>query len=381
MKHKVCKYINSYAYKSQHDLINTALLKAVYEIFNEVKIYTGISSWEILKKDFSATNNLKFLYVVPGKSKISGLMRYICSAINNIFILLASKRTDILFYNFNNVFSLHGLNWINLWLKRKIIIVCHGELELLISNEGGFQSKIMRFLCRNFYFKTKLSNDISYIVLGDCIIDNLNKLISKQKINHFFSLDHPFIPNEIVSSENQKSSQIKVGTVGELNSYKGAEEYVKLLQLIPIEILSKIEFYSIGSVNSQYTELTKNNVIIPGNGHRLSRSEFDKYVEELDYILFFYDNDKYKLIASGAIFDAIKYKKPIIALENTYFRYLTNKFGKIGFLCKDVNQMSEIISNLSNLDKINFDFSKYYKNLTQKSFSDNLKNRISQCLM
>ncbi len=381
MSHKICKYINSYAYQSQHDLINTALLKALYENFKEVKVYTGNSSWEILKKNFSDINKIKFLYVVPGKSKISGLLRYICSAINNIFILLASKRTDILFYNFNNVFSLHGLNFINLWLKRKIIIVCHGELELLISNEGGFQSKIMRFLCRNFYFNTKLSNDISYIVLGDCIIDNLNKLISKQKINHFFSLDHPFIPYNIVSSENQKSSQIKVGTVGELNSYKGAEEYVRLLQMIPFEVLRKVEFYSIGSVTSQYTELTKNNVIIPGNGHRLSRSEFDNYVEKLDYILFFYGNDKYKLIASGAIFDAIKYKKPIIALENTYFNYLTNKFGKIGYLCKDIKQMSKVIMQLSESGKNEFDFSVYYINLTQDKFSGNLKNIISKCLL
>lgn len=380
MRYKICKYINSYAYRSQHDLINTALLKAVYENFKEVEVYTGNSSWEILKKNFSGINKIKFLYVVSGKSKISGLLRYICSAINNIFILLASKRTDILFYNFNNVFSLHGLNFINLWLKRKIIIVCHGELELLISNEGGFQSKIMRFLCRNFYFKTKMSNDISYIVLGDCIIDNLNKLISKQKINHFFSLDHPFIPYNIVSSENQKSSPIKVGTVGELNSYKGAEEYVRLLQTIPIEVLRKVEFYSIGSVTSQYTELTESNVIIPGNGYRLSRSEFDDYVEKLDYILFFYGNDKYKLIASGAIFDAIKYKKSIIALENTYFNYLTNKFGKIGFLCKDIKQMSEVIIQLSESGKNEFDFSGYYTNLTQGKFSGNFKNVISKCL-
>lgn len=380
MKLKICKYINSYAYRSQHDLINTALLKALYENFKEVKIYTGNSSWEILKKDFNGTNKIKYLFVVPGKSRIIGLLRYICSALNNILILLASKRTDILFYNFNNVFSLHGLNLINLLLKRKIIIVCHGELELLISNEGGFQSKIMRFLCRNFYFKTKLSNDISYIVLGDCIIDNLNQIISKQKINHFFSLDHPFIPYNIVNSENQQTSKIKVGTVGELNSYKGAEEYVRLLMTIPIDVLRKIEFYSIGSVTSQYTELTKHNVIIPGNGQRLSRSEFDKYVKELDYILFFYDNDKYKLIASGAIFDAIKYKKPIIALENTYFSYLTNKFGKIGFLCKNINQMSKVIIQLLEFRNSEFDFSGYYLNLTQDKFSNNLKQIINKCL-
>lgn len=380
MKRKVCKYINSYAYRSQHDLINTALLKAVYEYFKEIKIYTGHSSWEILSKDFNDTNNIKFLYVVPGKSRISGLLRYICSAINNIFILLTSKQSDILFYNFNNVFSLHCLNWINLWLKRKIIIVCHGELELLISNGGGIQSRIMRFLCRNFYFKTKLSNDISYIVLGECIIDNLNKILPSQKLNHFFSLDHPFIPCHTDDLNSHKTSKLKIGTVGELNSYKGAEEYVGLLQIIPIDIRSKIEFYSIGSVTSRYTELTSNHVTIPGNGQRLSRSEFDKYVEKLDYILFFYGNDKYKLIASGAIFDAIKYKKPIIALENTYFRYLTNKFGEIGFLCKDINHMSEIISNLTKSGKIDFDFSNYYQNLTQRSFSANLKNIINQCL-
>lgn len=41
-------YVNTYAYKGQHEVINAALLSAICEIFEEIKVYTGKLSWRIL---------------------------------------------------------------------------------------------------------------------------------------------------------------------------------------------------------------------------------------------------------------------------------------------------------------------------------------------
>ena len=129
---------------------------------------------------------------------------------------------------------------------------------------------------------------------------------------------------------------------------------------------NKFSLYAIGAVKDNYEELLENGVIIPGGKYGLDRISFDSYVKELDYILYFYGIEKYKLIASGAIFE----------LKNTYFEYLSNKYGDIGFLCDNIEQMATIIENLSTTISMKFNFSNYYVNLNQASFIKHFRKLI-----
>ena len=96
----------------------------------------------------------------------------------------------------------------------------------------------------------------------------------------------------------------------------------------------------------------------------LNEEQFNNYIEELDYILYFYPSSSYKLTASAAIFDAIFREKPIIAIKNDYFEYIFNKNKNIGYLCKDFEELRNKIEEISN-EKRGDEYS-YQKNELKK---------------
>lgn len=57
---------------------------------------------------------------------------------------------------------------------------------------------------------------------------------------------------------------MKIGTVGELNTYKGANDYLELIKKLSGDIKNKFSLYAIGAVKDNYEELLENGVIIPG---------------------------------------------------------------------------------------------------------------------
>lgn len=100
-------------------------------------------------------------------------------------------------------------------------------------------------------------------MLGDCIIDNLKDILTKQQLKHFKSIDHPFFLN-IGVLINNSLGVLKIGTVGELNTYKGANDYLELIKKLSGDIKNKFSLYAIGAVKDNYEELLENGVIIPG---------------------------------------------------------------------------------------------------------------------
>ena len=117
-------YVNTYAYKGQHEVINAALLSAICEIFEEIKVYTGKLSWRILLNYIQRKDLIvRYIGVVSGKSKIANVLRYFVSAMYNLLILFISPRCCVIIYVFNNLFSLHIINWLNKLLKRNVLIV------------------------------------------------------------------------------------------------------------------------------------------------------------------------------------------------------------------------------------------------------------------
>lgn len=126
---------------------------------------------------------------------------------------------------------------------------------------------------------------------------------------------------------------------------KGSDNLIKLSQLLDKEIKEKkIILQSIGKVEIENYSSYKNINWI-GGAEMLSREEFEKQIEQLDYILYLYPINSYKLTASGAIMDALKLQKPIISLENDFFNELL-KDHAIGYLKKSVEDLAEIIKRI-----------------------------------
>ena len=384
LSHMTVKYINSFASKEEHSQVNASFLLMLSLIYKSVDYYGSKDAMLVMEKVLGSRmpdNVIQHgLFVYRGHSRIALLLRYLISAIQNI-LLLIGNRNEIIFYNFDNVFSIRIINWLNRFLHRKVVVLCHGELELLrqdIKKEGPLQRMIM-FLVRNFYNKNvKFADMIYFIVLGESIKSNLSKFLTKEQLAHFYTIDHPYIvqSNCYTTPSYSSSNKIKVGCVGSMNELKGTKRLIELANEVELRKID-VEISVIGKVFSDREELLSHNVILKSKDNRsLPYDEFQRHVSELDAILFLYDMSSYKLTASGAIYDSIIFSKPIITLRNDYFDYIISKYGIPALIATDVGNMAMKIESIRNFDE-NLLIAKYKSMLKNISPSVQAKHLYS----
>ena len=243
---------------------------------------------------------------------------------------------------FNNLFALKGINFLCKILSRKVIIFCHGEMEFIASqiNKKGLLSRLLCYRCLNFFANphTQLAAGLYFSVLGQKIKQNLEPLLPESFGSHLFSMAHPYLFFEPQQAAHKKNGKLTIGTCGAMTISKGALSMVQFAELCRSEKL-EVDICHIGMVSSGLQEMIQSGIRMPSPQYTLSREEFDRQVDQLDYLLFFYGPENYKITASGAIMDAIALGKPIIALNNDYFHYLFDNFGVFGILDSSVEDM------------------------------------------
>lgn len=387
------QYIDTFSYHTGHLQFNASLLVMLSLIYDKKRIsyLSGNNSakelYKLLKGRYTLKNvKHKSIFVFPGNHKYALLMRYIISAITNIIILILSSPNTILIYNFNNVFSLRLINLINKILNRKILICCHGEMELMTKDTigKGFLHKLLAFLIKDFFIKRrKIQQNIYFIVLGDSTKKNIEKILTEEQAKKIISIDHSYIFSQSTGTNDNYTNKrtINIGTVGIFNKSKGADAFVDLAAQIKNPIIS---LSITGQISYNIDILTKLKIDLPSNlgSSPLEQDEFNLRIRNLDFILFLYPPDSYTMAASGAILDAINMQKPIIAITNSYFNYIFNKFGNIGFLGSNLQDIIYYINHLQKTKVDNHTFSpinytNIQKLLQPENLKDDLKNKLS----
>ncbi len=389
------KCIDSISYKTVHLQFNASLLIMLSNIYEEVIYYVGGSSMkevnDLLKKNDITLSNVKRkkLYVYGGESRVDLLLRYLISALLNVIVLIKSQKDDVLIYNFNNLFSLRLINVLNRLYRRKILICCHGELELITEQpkEGGGFFKCLRFLAKDFFLKRKHIHEyISFMVLGDIVLKNLRCYLTETQLSHFISIDHPYVFTKDTKCKNaSRDIDISIGTVGLFNKAKGADS---LLELVKKVKGTNVNFSVTGRIFYDIERLRNNGVdfVEGADCKSISQAEYMTRISNLDYILFLYKRESYRITASGAVMDAINLQKPIIAIENEYFSYLFEKYGSFGMLFHDVEDMSRYLleNTISFLKEksLSYNFSTIQKALSPQCQAVILKSKLKQlCLL
>ncbi|SHG27073.1 Glycosyltransferase involved in cell wall bisynthesis [Flavobacterium segetis] len=380
-------FVDTYSQKSSHEIFNASLILMCSMIFKKVDLRISESSYENYLKiiDRQSPDNIiyKNVLVVVGSSRFSLIMRYLLSAIQNIKYLIITPKDVILIFPYNNLFSLRILNFLNKILKKKILIFCHGEMEGIVTDtrKGGFLHRILTKLSHNFFLNKniKISEGLFFSVLGDVLKQNISEIIDANKAGKFISIDHAYF-FEDVETVKKTNSIFNIATVGTINKTKGLLGLLEFSKKIKPLVREQINISVIGTTNEnislfQGTKIelsSKNNVL-------LSRDEFNEKINELDYILFFYPNDSYSITASGAIMDAIRFEKPILALKNVYFEYIFNKYGSFGYLCENIEDMVLKIEELSKRQVINdIDFDSIKTKVTPEILSLQLLEELNR---
>ncbi|HIB8180947.1 TPA: hypothetical protein ACWX1I_002350 [Elizabethkingia anophelis] len=352
-------YLDLFSTENFHEVYNSSVLYHLQSTNLVSKYILNRSSYENCIKLLNDNNlfinnkgNLNFIWLPKRKNSYSIFFRYLIGCLYAIFFLIKygkSKRTKIIFAQLNPFLALL-LNFKNNYLKSNIDIICHGELEYSIA-----KSKIYKplFLYSNFikkFLENKRNDNIRLIVLSNSIKENLKKYYPNIPLQSIDVVYHPYIYSNNIQYNN--NDQIKVlGTIGSMAPSKGLNNLIKLAEILK-EKTKDIKIQVVGSydfLTDEYpVEFVFDMKYFPNN------EEFNDKISKLDVILFFYEKNSYKLTASGALLDAVNHNKIVLSLRNEYFEDLFNKFGAIGFLCDDVNEMAALIEGICH-KKINID--------------------------
>lgn len=369
---KKAQIIDTLSYRSFHEVFNASILMSCLQIFDHISYHTSNSSFQNVKRlidqqDFnSSLNNLDFKrikVIEPSDFSLKSVFRYILSAFLNIWYLIICNRESTVIYFNNNPISLWPINLINFLLRRNIVIFCHGELEVLLQHPSVLKpSFYYKFIIKSLFASGCIHSKIKFGVLGDSILTNFQPFIRAKNKNHIFSINHPYLFSKGSGNILEGKKSLSIGTVGVLTPEKG------LFQLLEIaeKLKNDVQITVVGRVSESidYDKYPYINFVARNHNNFLSRQVYEEEILKLDYIIFLYGGDSYKLTASGAIFDAIDFEKPIVALRNDYFSSFEK--ASVGYFVDNYLDMVHLLEQV-NENRISYieEYSLFKRNICQ----------------
>ena len=251
----------------------------------------------------------------------------------------------------------------------------HGEFEEISNFSGSFNSFknipapsfikkikninfsiinnfIINFLVENDplnrYFKNKsllsilkkMGDNCRFIVLSNHIAQNASKTIDLNQYN-IKTIYYPQIRSTKLFKYNNEN--VKFGIFG----YGDTKVLYNInLKLLKSNLRSNFEIKIIGMDNRGIEKFPW--MSAPSNGRTLNRNQMEELLEDIDFLLILYTDDKYNLSCSASIIEAISYCKPILHLKNDCISHFNQK-EKIGYQSNNIDlfveQMERIINN------------------------------------
>lgn len=370
------RYVSSFSVGTLHGMINRALLRMLMlDGRFDVECHVASSAIESMKRTegSAAVKRWRKLAVNSGAGHPAMLLRYLVSACHNLRILATSRRSDILFFNFNNLFSLRLTDLLCRILRRRTVICCHGEMEYLAnaSKHNRLYKRLMISLTKGYFNRHRRpASGLRFIVFGDVIRENLSPYLSDGLMAALHSVDHPVIASGEFSIPEPAGDSVDIGMAGIINSYKGADAYPPLAESLRDD--RRLRFHAIGHFQCDPEPFRAAGIEVSSDPSRpLPDHIFRREIENLDFLLFLYPTDTYRLIASGAILDALRFRRPAIGLRTDYFDYLFRKFGAFGYLADNEEELRRLLRRSPELAK-DFPFDSIAAKLSPESLSSRL---------
>lgn len=80
-----------------------------------------------------------------------------------------------------------------------------------------------------------------------------------------------------------------------------------------------------------------------GQAGHLPRAVYEARLQQMSYSVLPYNPSEYAFVPSGSVLDTLAVAKPLIAIANPQFEEMFRDLGDIGYLCKDAEEMREVI--------------------------------------
>ncbi len=263
--------------------------------------------------------------------------------VKNVFNLSNNIKADKIIFSSITIPTLVSIKILIRHFKViKTVVIPHNLLEEINSKIPLIP--VETIFWPKFWISFFNTPNLIYLILGQSI-----KELLIQKIPHLekylLTIDHPCSFKNRKIQKNKKNDILKFGFLGVGKKSKGIDIFLKLAHEVQKEN-KKSKFIVIGHIIER--SYKKNSVYIPSPKLPLKQEKYNEYIQEIDYAIFLYKEDSYRLTASGALFDAFSHLKPIIALKNPFFEYYFDKMGDIGYLCNNYEEIKELTINIIN---------------------------------
>jgi hypothetical protein len=161
-------------------------------------------------------------------------------------------------------------------------------------------------------------------------------------------LPHPISQIESEGAEpNALGIPLRIGLVGQATEAKGITPFLNLARAFQRTHADTVRFHLVGNAPAG-TDMTPFAVLNePVPAFHVPRPEFIEKLRRLHYVCLMLQPGYYELSASGALLDAITWLRPVIATRVPIIVELFERFGEIGELCDDFDDMQAVITRLA----------------------------------
>lgn len=317
----------------EHLKFISSTIRCVQNIFpeSECELFCEDELCKNLQKDFYFSGTATFSLPAYTSNRVKKVIRFLNFEKKNIKKIKKCGADKIICLSA----SMYTVHYFSKYMKsERVYMFFHGILENLnhkyrIYNALYWLKPVMR----------RTSPNITNIVLGEDIKNNFIKIIPNLASSTFF-VDHVY-PMKNINMTKSFGNKIKFAGIGFGNKAKGSEFIFDLGE----RFHDSAEFLHIGSMDCSLIPV-RTSVNVLGKDSPIEPEAFESAIDRIDFGLFFYDSSKYKLTASGAVFDALTHGKPVICLKNAYFEYVFDKLGDVGYLCESKDEMISVIQGI-----------------------------------
>ncbi len=333
----------------EHSFVNAAMLSVIAEAFPMHDLLFLADQGHIgfiqSDPDIRSRAGLSFEPLALPARKASDAERFEheFATVTRLFIRADQQKASLLFFTCVSDETLRAIKQVMVKFPGiKCVAVMHGVLVSVLKRPSVFPWKNRNTF--RTWFLNQNSPQLTYILMGGSIESEL-VVRSPEMSPYVISIDLPYRFSEPNPLEPFSNRTVTFGSLGVIRKAKGSHVFLRLAKQVSASNYSWTpRFICIGPVvDKDLRKYLGKEVISPSPDSPLSAGDFSFHARQIDYAVFLHKPEIYTLSASGVLFDAFSYLKPIIALRNPLVDHYFRKMGNIGYLCDSYQEVKSTI--------------------------------------
>jgi hypothetical protein len=328
----------------EHVPVNTGLLETVVRAFPGERVrFRGESGHMALIRSLIDPNDgarVEFVEtrLPPRGADFKARLRHDMSLIGRLMdeaagshLILASSSPSLI-----TALKMRGLRT----NVRDVHIVLHGNLTVLWSWRS--RNPLVRLTDLRTAMGLPSRLPIRYFVMEPAI--RVELLATLPGLN---PADVRLLPHPVSSVEaalegcGELATPVRIGFMGAASGEKGFGEFLKIARGAAGPA---VEFHAVGRLGADMVgedlEVLATRPLVAG---KVGRAEYVERLARMHYVCMPYGAAHYRYSPSGVLADALALARPILAFDLPIFRDLFDRFGDIGHLCRNADEMAELI--------------------------------------